>query len=631
MRIQSTTGIFTTAFAALLASATAQAQTLGVVTDNTTDSAIIFDADSDTVIGTVPIGPGAAIGDCSVTADQTRAFVTNFADEITVIDLTTTPPSLAAGPNPVPISNNGEDTSLSPNEDFLVVCDGSAIQPVSVIDIATQTEIDTLSLGPNADCNSVEVCSDGTVLATSFNRDFVSKLVIDESGQLTDTGEKLQINNPMNTVCAPDANTAIVTTSSTSRVATSFTVADMQAVTTRNIPGFSAVITSVLDPAQERVFIRNASSTVSVFAFDFITGALGAAPLFTFNADGTSSFFGIDQMALHPDGTKLYLPQSRALEIRDPDTGALLNSIEHPSIVQPIGVCFGADAGPSGQPEIVIDNHDEHQELPVEISFTGDWAKASQATEHFGRTGLFANTGGDVDSYRFTPEFTGRGTYRVMVWNNCFSPRANNVPHTVAFDGGVTTIEVDQDCNTGSHGEWLELGVFPFAAGTNGYVEVSDAGLAPDSFIGVDAVRFLREDVILIDNDDPETSFTGEWNQAIGATESHGLDSLFARGTVASSYRFTPQITRAGNYEVFAWNSCFSPRENNVPHTVAHSDGITTIEVDQDCNTGSHGEFFSLGVFTFDSGSDGFVEISNDGTASFGNVGADAVLFVPVR
>jgi hypothetical protein len=52
--------------------------------------------------------------------------------------------------------------------------------------------------------------------------------------------------------------------------------------------------------------------------------------------------------------------------------------------------------------------------------------------------------------------------------------------------------------------------------------------------------------------------------------------------------------------------------------------------VDQDCNTGSHGEFFSLGVFAFAAGSGGHVEISNAGTSEFGYVGADAVLFVPV-
>lgn len=284
---------------------------------------------------------------------------------------------------------------------------------------------------------------------------------------------------------------------------------------------------------------------------------------------------------------------------------------------------------PPGQPEVIIDNHDHHQAIPPTVSFTGFWDKATAASGHYGLTGLFAVTGGEIDTYRFTPELTGSGNYRVMVWNNCYTPRASNVPHTIVHAGGSTLIEVDQDCNTGSHSEWLELGVFPFVAGTSGYVEISDAGLPAGSYIGVDAVRFLREDVMVIDDGDPGTSFTGAWSEASGATEHHGLTSLFAHGSVLSTYRFTPSLAQAGNYEVLVWNSCFTPREDDVPHTVVHANGSTTIAVDQDCNTGSHGEFFSLGVFAFDAGSAGYVEISNAGTSEYGYVGADAVMFVP--
>ncbi|WP_428261347.1 hypothetical protein [Haliangium sp.] len=284
---------------------------------------------------------------------------------------------------------------------------------------------------------------------------------------------------------------------------------------------------------------------------------------------------------------------------------------------------------PTGEPEVVLDNHDHHQEIPSTVSFTGFWDKASGATGHFGLTGLFAVTGGELDTYRFTPELTGSGNYRVMVWNNCYSPRANNVPHTIVYDGGSVTIEVDQDCATGSHSEWLELGVFPFVAGTSGYLEVSDAGLPEGQYIGVDAVRFLREDVILLDEGDPGTSFTGEWSEASAATEHHGVTSLFAHGSVLSTYRFTPTVVGAGNYEVLVWNSCYTPREGFVPHTVAFAGGSATIGVDQDCASGSHGEFLSLGVFPFDAGSSGYIEISNEGTSEFGYVGADAVLLVP--
>ena len=81
------------------------------------------------------------------------------------------------------------------------------------------------------------------------------------------------------------------------------------------------------------------------------------------------------------------------------------------------------------------------------------------------------------------------GTYlRVAV----LSPRASEVPHKVVYDGGETTVLTDQDCATGTHGEWYPLGTFAFAAGTGGYVEISNEGVPTASYVGADAVRLAR-------------------------------------------------------------------------------------------------------------------------------------------
>lgn len=89
------------------------AQTMGMVAGNFTDRVVIFNADTDTVPASVPVGPWT-VGDCSITPDQTRGFVTDFASRTWVIDLTTL--TLAPGPNPIPISNFGEDTSITPDD-----------------------------------------------------------------------------------------------------------------------------------------------------------------------------------------------------------------------------------------------------------------------------------------------------------------------------------------------------------------------------------------------------------------------------------------------------------------------------------------------------------------------------------
>jgi hypothetical protein len=173
----------------MVAPASAQQGPIGMVIDGQTDTAVVFDAGTDTVLGTVPVDPSHFFGDCSITQDQTLGFVAAYNGLVWVIDLTTSPPSLAGGTNPILLSNTGEDTTITPDQRFLLVADGSNPQPLSIIDIGSRTEINTFSLGN--DHNSVEVLSDGSVLVASLATDMVYRLTIDGGGNLTDTGDAL--------------------------------------------------------------------------------------------------------------------------------------------------------------------------------------------------------------------------------------------------------------------------------------------------------------------------------------------------------------------------------------------------------------------------------------------------------
>ena len=82
-----------------------------------------------------------------------------------------------------------------------------------------------------------------------------------------------------------------------------------------------------------------------------VTAQLAAAPSFSIPIASTLTFFGMDQMAMHPSGTKLYVSQPGALNVYDASNGTLLTSITGPSIVQPTGVCVVAQqAGCGGFP-----------------------------------------------------------------------------------------------------------------------------------------------------------------------------------------------------------------------------------------------------------------------------------------
>mgnify|MGYP003855750369 CR=1 FL=1 len=496
----------------------------------------------------------------------------------------------------------------------------------------------------------------------------------------------------------------------------------------------------------------------------------------------------------------------------DPDGDGINNLDEYFAGTDPQAV------GPTPSTDIILDNGDNG------TSFTGTWSSYS-GPEQYGDDTLYASAGGSIQTYRFSPTIAIAGTYEVLVWNSCYSNRATNVPHIISYANGLDTIAVDQDCDTGTHGEWHSLGIYPFNQGDAGYLEINDNGLTPPSstFMGADAARFVlsdsnaapslvsnvtqltltdgqqayltatatdaedgdltgfinwsddassetalgenftftptlgvhnvtlsvtdtegrqsssiititvvgsigdldndadgltndEEDVagtdrdsadsdgdglldgeevkqhltnpltsdsdgdgmddkyeidnnlnpsvddsatdsdgdgssnfdeylagtdpnvaappantdIVLDNGDTGTSFTGNWGSYSGA-EQFGDSTLYASaGGSVQTYRFSPTISTAGSYEVFVWNSCYNNRAINVPHIISHADGIETIAVDQDCDTGTHGEWFSLGVYSFNQGDAGYLEISDDGLtpASSTFMGADAARFI---
>jgi DNA-binding beta-propeller fold protein YncE len=184
------------------------ARTLGMVANNVSSPSVtVFDADTHAVLGTVFI-PEDGVGDVLITPDLKRGFVANFTNEIFVIDLTTSPPSLAVGTNPILVSSaSGADLSISPDGKFLLVADSSSAQSISVIDIAAQAEVSAFSTG--GDATSVDVCSEGSVLVTSTFDNKMRRLTLSGTGTLTDTGEALSGLSPINVYCVPGRNKVI--------------------------------------------------------------------------------------------------------------------------------------------------------------------------------------------------------------------------------------------------------------------------------------------------------------------------------------------------------------------------------------------------------------------------------------
>jgi hypothetical protein len=93
--------------------------------------------------------------------------------------------------------------------------------------------------------------------------------------------------------------------------------------------------------------------------------------------------------------------------------------------------------------------------------------------------------------------------------------------------------------------------------------------------------------------------------------------------------RYTPNLPKAGKYEVRLSYSPNPNRATNVPVTIVHADGRTTMKVNQRKAPTLGGAFVSLGTYRFEKGRSGSVEISNKGVDGY--VIIDAVQWLPIK
>ena len=117
-------------------------------------------------------------------------------------------------------------------------------------------------------------------------------------------------------------------------------------------------------------------------------------------------------------------------------------------------------------------------------------------------------------------------------------------------------------------------------------------------------------------------TYVGTWCASSG-TGAYGATSLYSCGSVADAYRWTPQITTAGSYDVYVWWTTHTNRISNAPYSITHQGGTSTVLFNQKINGG---KWVLVGRYSFAAGKTGFVEVK----ASNGLVSADAARFVLV-
>ncbi|MFH1268422.1 MAG: FAD-dependent oxidoreductase [Planctomycetota bacterium] len=123
---------------------------------------------------------------------------------------------------------------------------------------------------------------------------------------------------------------------------------------------------------------------------------------------------------------------------------------------------------------------------------------------------------------------------------------------------------------------------------------------------------------------------TGYWSESTWSERFVGDGYLHDGDTQkgAKSIRFTPNLPRAGKYEVRIAYAAFDNRATNTPVTIHASGGPETVRINQRVEPPIDGMFLSLGTFHFDAGGTARVEITNAGTDGY--VVVDAMQWLPV-
>ena len=125
----------------------------------------------------------------------------------------------------------------------------------------------------------------------------------------------------------------------------------------------------------------------------------------------------------------------------------------------------------------------------AEVSYVGSWILGNSAAGRYLADYRYATaTAGGTSTATYRPAIGVSGYYNVFIQYPAGGNRTTNAPWLLSYQGGSTNVFVNQQANGGI---WLLLASSrPFAAGTAGYVQVSNNAEAVGSVVMADGVRF---------------------------------------------------------------------------------------------------------------------------------------------
>ncbi len=227
-------------------------------------------------------------------------------------------------------------------------------------------------------------------------------------------------------------------------------------------------------------------------------------------------------------------------------------------------------------PDIVLDN--------ISATFAGTWSTGTSSTDKCGTDYRFRSSRGTGAVYaQFTPPLTAAGSYQVFEWHPQGQNRSTDAPHLIQHQGGSQTVRINQTINGG---QWNLLGTYPFAFGSGGYVQITDAytsGIAGQTATNVmaDAIKFVYVPPPPSGpsiGTQPQNQIVNQGNTGAFSVVASGTGPLsyqwmhegtnLAGATLSSYQKNNVQPADAGNYSVLITNSVNAILSSNATLTV---------------------------------------------------------------
>lgn len=253
---------------------------------------------------------GGGVFDVAVTPNGKTALISNFGDsKIYRLDISTPTNPVVTGC----ITNSffSEDIAIAPNGQFAIVTDGGFSTVMAIIDLTSFNTALVYSITSGA-AQAVSIAPDNqtVVLADYFDGEIVCG-ALGPTGLVSETVLSTGDNLPVNVAIAPDGKTILVANANTN-VINVFQILSPGIVVTGETPVVEGLVWGLgaqsiaFSPAGDRAYVLQNGNGTNMLSWLQINGpgnvTLGGAGVTTLLPQSSSQLFGVDTLAVTPDG-----------------------------------------------------------------------------------------------------------------------------------------------------------------------------------------------------------------------------------------------------------------------------------------------------------------------------------------